>query len=104
MSANQVRYEWDYEIVDLDSMDVLDHWHEDKLTGFGRPLEENERLVLVRNEGNEGEGLEDRLWAYVEDGKLPQYFSNANGNQTGYKVPLKYRSELTNYLKHENKG
>lgn len=95
---NTTYYEWDYEVIDSDSGDVLDHWHEDSLSDFGRPLEENERLLLVRNEGNEIEGLTDRLWAYVKDGKLPEYFSNAEGNEVGYKVPKRFHDELAKYL------
>lgn len=51
------------------------------------------RVVLVRTEGNEDDGVTDRLWAYVEDGVLPEFFSNAQGSATGVKVPKRYRAE-----------
>jgi len=51
-------------------------------------------MCLVRNEGGDVEGLTGRLWAYVVDGKLPEYFEDATRSVTGYKVPKKYHSQL----------
>lgn len=93
----QVIYEWCIETSD--DGDIVDNDFRDKLTEFTSPLEANQELVLVRNEGNFDQGLKDRLWAYVKNGKLPEYFYNSLEQPTGYKVPLKYHSELANYLK-----
>ena len=41
-------------------------------------------IVLVRTRGSEADGVTDRQWAYVEDGKLSTYFSE------GAKVPVKF--------------
>lgn len=100
---NTVKYEWDYEEFDPQSGDILDHNHQDHLSqydsdaGLG-PV----RLVLIRNTGNDADGLADgladRLWAYVKDGKLPEFFTNELGNDTGYIVPIKYHVELAKYL------
>ena len=32
---------------------------------------------LVRDVADEVEGLQDRKWAYLEEGKLPAYFSDS---------------------------
>jgi hypothetical protein len=34
-----------------------------------------------------------RSWAYIEDGKLPEYFTDAYGEETA-KVPAKYHREI----------
>lgn len=51
------------------------------------------RIVLVRTEGSEDDGVTDRLWAYVEDGSLPEFFANAYGNATSVKVPQRFHKE-----------
>lgn len=51
------------------------------------------RLVLVRNVIDKFGDLEERSWAYVEDGKLPEYFLDAFDKQT-IKVPLRFITEL----------
>lgn len=71
---NKVIYEWSIETVD-EHGDIIDSSFWDELPK--EPLEENQRLCLVRNEGNETDGLTDRLWAYVVDGKLPEYFTDS---------------------------
>lgn len=93
---NQVTYEWGYEITDKDG-DIIDSSFQDKLSDFGKDHEG--KLVLVRNEGNEHHGLNDRVWAYVEDGKLPVHFSNELGHHVTIKVPEKYKKELSAFLK-----
>lgn len=94
--AMQVKYEWTMEIIEDD--EIVDSDFSDSLSFDKSRLEGND-LGLVRNEGNENEGVTDRLWAYVKDGKLPQFFSNANGLPTGYKVPVRFHNELANYIK-----
>jgi hypothetical protein len=83
----KVSYEWSIETID-ENEDIIDSsfWDEKP----HKELEENERLVLVRNEGNEIEGITDRLWAYVIDGKLPKYFSDSNDCVVSIKVPKRF--------------
>lgn len=89
--ANKVFYEWAIETVD-EYEDITDVSFWDELPKV--KLAENERLCLVRNDGNEDHGLSFRLWAYVVDGKLPENFENENGYEVGYKVPKKYHAAL----------
>lgn len=90
-----IRYDWDIETIDTESEDILDHDHSDTLAPLlGRePLGPDKRLVLVRDRGNDLDGLQCRSWAYVENGKLPAYFTNASGNDIA-KVPAKFHNEL----------
>jgi len=88
-------YEWDYETVNSDG-DIEDHNHADKLSQF-KTSDITDSLVLIRDLGSEASGLIDRMWAYVKDGKLPEYFSDAIG-LTGYKVPQRFHVELAKYL------
>ena len=94
---NTIKYEWTLE--EIDNGDVVDSYFSDTLTFDKNLLGMNTLLGLVRNEGNENDGVTDRLWAYVKNSKLPEYFSNADGQQVGYKVPVKYHNELKTYLK-----
>lgn len=88
-------YEWDYETVD-ENGDIVDHNHADQLSKFTDGDKTN-TLVLVRDVESENNGLEDRTWAYVKDGKLPEYFSDARGALV-YKVPQRFHAELKKYL------
>jgi hypothetical protein len=90
----QVSYEWCYETVDEDG-DITDNDFRDNLSEF---KDSEGELVLVRNEGNEKAGLEDRFWAYVKDGKLPGYFKDGGGHEVDIKVPNKFHKELKIYL------
>lgn len=90
----QIKYEWCYEtwdenddIIDNDFADLLNEFNSDRVTNH---------LVLVRNEGDEINGLADRFWAYVEDGKLPKYFSDSE-KQINIKVPQRFSKELKDY-------
>lgn len=96
-----VRYEWDVETVtDRDSAEhekdeVLDHNHFDtfrEASEFVRVFKpaDGERfdLVLVRDDDN------GRSWAYVTDGKLPEYFSDAYRDEVS-KVPQRFHNEMT---------
>lgn len=94
-----VSYEWDIEEVDRDSGDILDHNHGDKLSqllrAFGDIITQGRGdLVLVRDEGNNVEGLLDRYWAYVKDGVLPEYFTDSMGEDTGIRVPQRFHREI----------
>ncbi len=90
-------YEWDYETVD-ENGDVEDHFHANKLSEYSEDAK-TDTLVLVRSVGNEIDGLIEREWAYVKDGKLPEYFQDANERE-GAKVPVRFHDELAQYLKH----
>lgn len=82
-----ISYEWDIETID-EYGDVLDHDHSDKRPT--RPLEANEKLCLVRDTGNDLDGLLDRQWAYVDArGNLPSHFS-MSCQQQGARVPKRF--------------
>lgn len=99
---NSVRYEWDVEtwIEYHDGLDdVLEHNHAERVADLldclhaPKPDPEGEgtilaRLVLVRDELDVWNCVEERTWAYVEDGKLPETF------QDGHKVPVRFHREL----------
>jgi predicted membrane-bound dolichyl-phosphate-mannose-protein mannosyltransferase len=92
----KVTYEWTLEIIQ--EGDIVDSNFFDAVSDFDKADLAGNDLGLVRYEGNENEGTTNQLWAYVKDGKLPEYFSNANMCVTGYKVPVKYHTELSKYL------
>lgn len=93
---NTVSYEWDYEILDELGEEIVDHNHRDTLAEF-RPDDITTSLVLVRNFGSENSGLQEREWAYVVNGKLPEWFEDAFGAKTT-KVPQRFHKELAKYL------
>lgn len=87
-------YEWDIETFDPATGDILDHDFADTLGDLMTPLrafEPNQRLVLVRNDDS------GRQWAYIKDGKLPEFFSvpEADGNEyeTATPVPRRFHRE-----------
>lgn len=51
-------------------------------------------IGLVRDVGNDEEGLVDRQWAYLKDGKLPERFDWGGGEDGGAKVPARYHKEI----------
>lgn len=93
-----VTYEWTVEVLedpsdqDSDILETQPFDHLEDALKFMR-YEPEARLVLVRNVGNDLDGLTDRLWAYVEDGKLPEYFEDG-GAETTVRVPGKCIREL----------
>lgn len=90
-------YEWTFEVTEEGN--IIDSDFRDVLADLDITLKGD--LGLVRNEGDEVNGLTDRLWAYVKDGELPDYFSDALGNVTSYKVPIRYKYELIKFLSLE---
>jgi len=88
-----ITYEWDLETVDLESDDIIDHDFRETLSDLDLPAS-NQRLVLVRNVGNDLEGLTDRLWAYVCKGQLPICFHSAGEVETSIRVPSRFHREL----------
>jgi hypothetical protein len=95
-----VDYEWCVEIVLRETEDIEDNNFVTSLEeaiSFVHSEEDSDeyeyKIVLVRSEGNDDNGITDRLWAYMEEGSLPELFSNAYGNTTQVKVPQKYQKE-----------
>lgn len=93
-------YEWDVEELDApataDDPEIVDHNFCDSyaeavaiLAGLDAPG----RIVLVRNVGNDVEGLTDRAWAYVVDGKLPDEFTYGADEYSGIRVPKRFHAE-----------
>ena len=84
-------YEWDIEMIDGESGDVMDHFHETKLMnlegliGF-KPAHRDAyyQLVLIRDRLDGNEEIAERKWSYV----------SATAIDEGFKVPAKYRKEL----------
>ena len=89
----QTVYEWAVEY--MDGEDIVDAVQQDTFAQVKALADkaENTELVLVRNVWD-GNDLEDRSWAYIEDGKLPEYFSDPVGNDTSAKVPKRFHAEL----------
>jgi len=96
----QVVYEWTTEAIDADG-DIVDSSFFDKLLDVSKDDFESNEVGLVKNEGDEANGLEDRFWAYIKDGKLPEYFADGGGHTVDIKVPQKYHKELSDYLKKQ---
>ena len=95
---NTVQYEWLYEHTDIHG-DIHDHDHANtyaELMRVSRTIEGLKgNVVLVRNEGNENEGLTHKSWAYLKDGKLPACFSDAfNCELPNMKVPQKFIKQV----------
>ncbi len=92
----RVSYEWDLET--WDELDCLDHHHAEKLRDLPTPSNKFEKLVLVRDVGDQVNGLVDRMWAYVdESGMLPKYFSLPGPSryyETNVKVPQRFHREI----------
>jgi hypothetical protein len=88
-----VRYEWAIETVD-EYGDVNDVDHDDRLVNLlAVCLGPTKHLVLIRDEGDEFEGLIDRQWAYVKPAKtLPTHFDG------GAKVPQRFHKEVALWL------
>lgn len=90
---NRVAYEWLVEQLDA-SGDILDVSHPataaEAIAHFGPGY----RIGLVRDLGNDVDGVVERLWAYAgNDGHLPLGFEDSTGEQAGVKVPRRYDTE-----------
>lgn len=88
-----VGYEWIVEVVDEDG-DILDTtaWPTAREAVFHMadklPDGHGYDFGLVRNDGDDVEGLADRQWAYVRNGALPDEFDG------GAAIPKRLREEL----------
>jgi hypothetical protein len=98
-------YEWIVEHLDGEPAgdpDILEVCHYDTYreaaleTGVRTMLKrkKNYRVALVREVGNDVEGLTERMWAYVVDGELPEYFEIATDMITSVRVPKRYHVEV----------
>lgn len=94
-------YEWTVETLDFypdcDDPDIIDTSAFDTLSDalrFHRETDEPSRIVLVRNVGNDVEGLTDRAWAYVVNGKMNEFFELGGGEESNIRVPLRFHREL----------
>ena len=95
-----VYYEWCVEKVlqksdDIEDLNFTDSLAEAKswVCENANDCEHDYRIVLVRTEGGEHEGVTDGLYAYLEhNGVLPEFFSNSYCS-TKVRVPQKYQRE-----------
>ncbi len=68
----KISYEWVIETLDA-AGEIDDVNHADTFPGFP---DSDTHIGLVRDERNTFDGdLENRSWAYIKDGKLPEYFT-----------------------------
>jgi hypothetical protein len=100
---NKVLYEWDIE--SWRDGEILDHDFQDKLDRLGKPPSDTPlrdgvtlKVVLVRYQYNDWDGVVDTSWAYVESGVLPEAFDD------GVKVPKRFRAEHTRWIKKWSGG
>jgi hypothetical protein len=83
-----ITYEWvceylseDDEILDIDHSDNPHIWDD---------IEDKHDVALVRESFLAG----GKVWGYVKDGKLPEFFSDLADHVTSIKVPKKYKKQL----------
>ena len=94
-----VWYEWDVELVSNDEHeDIEDHYFCDSYIKCLAELERGpgegyfQRAVLVRHV-DRADGWRDDSWAYLEGGKLPEFFEDASLKKT-VAVPRTYYREV----------
>jgi hypothetical protein len=90
-----IRYEWTVELLEGD--DIVDAFYGDTLSEALRqaghtPAEFTQHSGVVRDRYDSAESLVCRSWAYVEDGKLPDRFTDACGREVA-KVPARFHKE-----------
>jgi len=100
-----VYFEWDCEEVadgeseQYEDEEPIDHYHASAYAEVldqsleAPPTGSKYRIVLVRDRLDKYDSLVCRSWAYLEDGKLPEYFTDAYNIQTA-KVPEKFHNEI----------
>jgi hypothetical protein len=90
-----VTYEWLAEDVD-EYGDVIEVHHFDTFAEAMKhvsPHPYQTQIGVVRDRGNDVEGLIDRQWAYLDEGKLPVRFSYGGGEE-GPLVPARFHNEV----------
>lgn len=90
-----ITYQWRIETYTDDEFeDIVEHYNFDHLSDYdGTDYTEEgqkQRLCLVREFGNERDGVLDIHYAYItSDGTLPELFE-----ETPFRVPKKYREQF----------
>jgi len=94
-----VIHEWDIETVttsataEREAGEVIEHDHRDSYADCLQTITRTPdagchyEIVLVRDDDK------GRSWAYVEHGKLPEYFLDAFGEETS-KIPQRFHNEI----------
>jgi hypothetical protein len=96
MPKNTVTYDWVIETLDPKTSEILDVEHVDTYPGPVKGCD----VGLVRDKGNEEDGLVERQWAYVArvldsdpvEYTLPERFDIAG--VVGVPVPYKFHREV----------
>lgn len=100
---NQVRYEWvalaiedydngEHDIQDRSERDTLAAARQDAAGFAASGRYSRTEIELVRDEGNDLDGLIDRQFAVLKDGRLPEYFSYGDGEELA-RVPQRFHRE-----------
>lgn len=95
-----IGYEWVIEEVDehgdIQSVNHADTFHKAIQVAAATQVPEGWHVDvgLVRDRWTEEDGVEDRQWAYLEDGKLPQEFDG------GAMVPVKFLKQTRAFNCH----
>lgn len=88
-------YEWAIEYLDGD--DIVDCVHQDafqQVAELGKRSDQPFSLVLIRDDWHPTEGLQDRSWAYLKDGKLPENFTYVLEAPSNHRVPQRFHKEV----------
>jgi hypothetical protein len=94
-------YEWVVEALEGEEDDIgnVSQWptfaEAIQHAAYERGQGERIQIALVRDVHVEDCGLQDRQWAYLEDGKLPERFSDSAGNDAS-RVPKRFSKEVVN--------
>jgi hypothetical protein len=90
MKGQITQYEWDVEVHD-EHGDIIDHLFQASYADCVEVAKEHKlcEIILVRDQGTEDEGLDDRQWAQVKDGKFTTEFHNG--------VPQRFKKEVERY-------
>lgn len=92
------RYEWVIETLEPDgSGDIAEVNHETTYAAalaWAADIDGEVDIGLVRDVGNDAEGLTDRAWAYVRDGHLPETFTYGADEDSGIRVPKRFHAEV----------
>jgi hypothetical protein len=92
-------YEWLIETLECDceDADIAEVNHHDTLAearAWAASIEGPHRIGLVRDVGNDLEGITDRQWAYLDAaGRLPEFFHDGV-DFTDTRVPKRFHVEV----------
>ena len=95
LTRSRTSYEWGVELViddeheDIDAPLYFDSFAEAKQEAEKPREGYRNEIVLIRDQGSEDRGVEDRQWAYLEDdGTLPEEFDGGN------RVPKRFHQDV----------